>query len=61
MTVDESTMQDIVAFHGHRCPGLAIGVVAAEMARCIAGHVLRPPARQRLTGSTSCSRHLCRE
>ncbi|NOX30011.1 MAG: formylmethanofuran dehydrogenase [Actinobacteria bacterium] len=32
MTVDETTMQDIVTFHGHMCPGLAIGVVAAEIA-----------------------------
>ena len=26
MNVDDTTMQEIVAFHGHMCPGLAIGV-----------------------------------
>lgn len=30
--IDEKTVDDVVRFHGHMCPGLAIGVRAAEMA-----------------------------
>jgi formylmethanofuran dehydrogenase subunit E len=30
--IDEERVQDTVAFHGHMCPGLAIGIRAAEVA-----------------------------
>lgn len=32
MTIDEVTLQQVVQFHGHLCPGLAMGVKAAEIA-----------------------------
>ncbi|MFN2557674.1 MAG: FmdE family protein [Nitriliruptorales bacterium] len=32
MTVDETTVQGVVAFHGHLCPGLAMGIQAARLA-----------------------------
>lgn len=32
MTIDEATLQQVVQFHGHLCPGLAMGVKAAEIA-----------------------------
>lgn len=32
MTVDEQTLERVVEFHGHMCPGLALGVRAAEVA-----------------------------
>jgi formylmethanofuran dehydrogenase subunit E len=32
MTIDEATLQQVVAFHGHLCPGLAMGVQAAGIA-----------------------------
>lgn len=32
MTIDEATLQQVVEFHGHLCPGLAMGVQAAEIA-----------------------------
>ena len=32
MAIDEATLQRIVDFHGHMCPGLAIGVQAARIA-----------------------------
>ncbi len=32
MTIDESTLQRVVEFHGHMCPGLAMGVQAAQLA-----------------------------
>ena len=31
-TIDEGTIQRVVDFHGHMCPGLAIGVQAARIA-----------------------------
>jgi formylmethanofuran dehydrogenase subunit E len=30
--INEETVRETVAFHGHMCPGLAIGIRAAEMA-----------------------------
>ncbi len=30
--IDESTVQQARNFHGHMCPGLAIGIRAAEVA-----------------------------
>ena len=32
-TINEETIQQVEAFHGHMCPGLAIGIRAAELAR----------------------------
>ncbi|MPZ67444.1 MAG: formylmethanofuran dehydrogenase [Pseudonocardiaceae bacterium] len=32
MTIDEATLQQVVHFHGHLCPGLAMGVKVAEIA-----------------------------
>ena len=32
MTIDTETLQRVVEFHGHMCPGLALGVRAAEVA-----------------------------
>ena len=32
MTVDAETLERVVQFHGHMCPGLALGVRAAEVA-----------------------------
>ncbi len=32
MTVDAQTLERVVEFHGHMCPGLALGVRAAEVA-----------------------------
>ena len=32
MTVDAETLERVVEFHGHMCPGLALGVRAAEVA-----------------------------
>ncbi|MGH3977527.1 MAG: FmdE family protein [Pseudonocardiaceae bacterium] len=32
MTIDEQTIGRIAEFHGHMCPGLAIGIRAAEIA-----------------------------
>lgn len=32
MTIDEATLQQVVQFHGHMCPGLAMGVKVAEIA-----------------------------
>lgn len=32
MTIDEQTVDRIVEFHGHMCPGLAMGIRAAEVA-----------------------------
>lgn len=32
MTIDEQTLQRIVAFHGHLCPGLSMGIQAAKIA-----------------------------
>lgn len=32
MTIDEQALEDAVAFHGHLCPGLAMGVQAAQIA-----------------------------
>lgn len=32
MTIDEATLQQVVRFHGHMCPGLAMGVKVAEIA-----------------------------
>jgi len=32
-TYPEETIEQAIAFHGHSCPGLAIGVRAAELAR----------------------------
>ncbi len=32
MTVDRETLERVVDFHGHMCPGLALGVRAAEVA-----------------------------
>lgn len=32
MTVDEQTLNRVVAFHGHLCPGLAMGMQAAAIA-----------------------------
>ena len=31
-TIDEETVERVEAFHGHMCPGLAIGIRAAELA-----------------------------
>jgi formylmethanofuran dehydrogenase subunit E len=30
--IDEKTLEQLVRFHGHMCPGLAVGVQAAEIA-----------------------------
>jgi formylmethanofuran dehydrogenase subunit E len=30
--IDEETMQQVIGFHGHMCPGLAMGMRAAEVA-----------------------------
>ncbi|EMS78767.1 FmdE family protein [Desulfotignum phosphitoxidans] len=30
--IDETKIQETIAFHGHSCPGLAIGIRAAELA-----------------------------
>lgn len=30
--IDQQTVQQVVAFHGHMCPGLAMGIRAAEVA-----------------------------
>ncbi len=32
-SIDQDTIQATIAFHGHSCPGLAIGIRAAELAR----------------------------
>ena len=32
MTVSDKTVEEVVAFHGHLCPGLAMGIRAAELA-----------------------------
>ncbi|MDP8971533.1 MAG: FmdE family protein [Actinomycetota bacterium] len=32
MTVEEDVVQQVVAFHGHLCPGLAMGIQAARIA-----------------------------
>ncbi len=32
MTVDEQTVSRVAEFHGHMCPGLAMGIRAAEVA-----------------------------
>ncbi len=32
MTIDAETLERVVEFHGHMCPGLALGVRAAEVA-----------------------------
>lgn len=32
MTIDEPTLERMVAFHGHLCPGLAMGAQAAQIA-----------------------------
>ncbi|MFO7990026.1 MAG: FmdE family protein [Desulfotignum sp.] len=31
-TIDEKKIEETIAFHGHSCPGLAIGIRAAELA-----------------------------
>jgi len=31
-SIDEKRLEKTIAFHGHRCPGLAIGIRAAELA-----------------------------
>lgn len=31
-TLDEKAIEDVVAFHGHWCPGLALGIRLAELA-----------------------------
>ncbi|MFW5735152.1 MAG: FmdE family protein, partial [Oceanidesulfovibrio sp.] len=31
-TIAQNTIDDIIAFHGHSCPGLTIGIRAAELA-----------------------------
>ena len=31
-SIDEKQIEKTIAFHGHRCPGLAIGIRAAELA-----------------------------
>lgn len=31
----ESTIEDVISFHGHSCPGLAIGIRAAEYAKTL--------------------------
>ncbi len=37
--VDATTVEEIVRFHGHMCPGLAMGIRAAEIAlREVGGH-----------------------
>ena len=37
--VDPATVEEIVRFHGHMCPGLAMGIRAAEIAlREVGGH-----------------------
>ena len=30
--IDPTTVEQVVKFHGHMCPGLAIGIRAAELA-----------------------------
>lgn len=32
MNVDKQTLEQVVAFHGHLCPGLAMGIQAAQLA-----------------------------
>lgn len=31
-TLDETTVEQVIAFHGHMCPGLAMGIQAARLA-----------------------------
>jgi formylmethanofuran dehydrogenase subunit E len=35
--IAEDTLEQVVQFHGHMCPGLAMGVRAAEVARSLLG------------------------
>lgn len=37
--IDEKRIEQTIAFHGHSCPGLAIGIRAAEMAEAKLGKV----------------------
>ena len=37
--IDEKVIEQVIAFHGHSCPGLAIGIRAAEMAQAQLGKV----------------------
>lgn len=30
--IDEQTLESVIEFHGHMCPGLAMGIQAAEIA-----------------------------
>jgi len=32
-TIDQTQINDVISFHGHFCPGLAMGIRAAELAR----------------------------
>ena len=32
MSIDEQTLEQVVDFHGHMCPGLAMGIQAAQIA-----------------------------
>jgi formylmethanofuran dehydrogenase subunit E len=36
--LNQKTLEAVVAFHGHWCPGLAMGVRLAELALCEVGH-----------------------
>lgn len=38
-TIEQSVIEQTIAFHGHSCPGLAIGIRAAEMAQAKLGKV----------------------
>ncbi|HLF41208.1 MAG TPA: FmdE family protein [Acidimicrobiia bacterium] len=40
-TFDQNTVDDVVAFHGHMCGGIAIGVKASELALRSLGEVTR--------------------
>ena len=65
--IDEGTIEEVVAFHGHMCPGLAMGVQVAQIALREIGRdgddedvvaqvetgICAVDAIQRLTGCTS--------
>jgi len=42
-TIDETTVGKVIDFHGHSCPGLAIGIRAAEAGLHALGHAVDAP------------------
>lgn len=40
-SIDEEMLEQVVDFHGHSCPGLAIGIRAAEVGLAALGHSIR--------------------